>query len=149
MKVILLQDIEKLGKKFEVKEVADGFAKNHLLPKKMVQPATKNALIWAQTQREIAAKNEEKELIEIQKKVSALDGREFVMEVKTGEKDQLFESVNSSKIAELLKENGIDADKKQIDLKEPIKELGDWRVKINFPHNLEAEIKITVAAEPE
>jgi large subunit ribosomal protein L9 len=55
MKVILLQDIEKLGKKFEVKEVADGFAKNHLLPKKMVQPATKNALIWAQTQREIAA----------------------------------------------------------------------------------------------
>jgi large subunit ribosomal protein L9 len=149
MKVILLQDIEKLGKKFEVKEVADGFAKNHLLPKKMVQPATKNALIWAQTQREIAAKSEEKELIEIQKKVSALDGREFVMEVKTGEKDQLFESVNSSKIAELLKENGIDADKKQIDLKEPIKELGDWRVKINFPHNLEAEIKITVAAEPE
>lgn len=149
MKVILLQDIEKLGKKFEVKEVADGFAKNHLLPKKMVQPATKNALIWAQTQREIAAKNEEKELIEIQKKVSALDGREFVMKVKTGEKDQLFESVNSSKIAELLKENGIDADKKQIDLKEPIKELGDWRVKINFPHNLEAEIKITVAAEPE
>jgi len=149
MKVILLQDIEKLGKKFEVKEVADGFAKNHLLPKKMVQPATKNALIWAQTQREIAAKSEEKELIEIQKKVSALDGREFVMEVKTGEKDQLFESVNSSKIAELLKENGIDADKKQIDLKEPIKELGDWQVKINFPHNLEAEIKITVAAEPE
>ena len=149
MKVILLQDIEKLGKKFEVKEVADGFAKNHLLPKKMVHPATKNALIWAQTQREIAAKSEEKELIEIQKKVSALDGREFVMEVKTGEKDQLFESVNSSKIAELLKENGIDADKKQIDLKEPIKELGDWQVKINFPHNLEAEIKITVAAEPE
>lgn len=149
MKVILLQDVEKLGKKFEVKEVADGFAKNHLFPKKMAQPATKNALVWAQTQREIAAKNEEKELIEIQKKVSALDGREFVMKVKTGEKDQLFESVNSSKIAELLKENGIDADKKQIDLKEPIKELGDWRVKINFPHNLEAEIKITVTAEPE
>jgi len=149
MKVILLQDIEKLGKKFEVKEVADGFAKNHLFPKKMAQPATKNALIWAQTQREIAAKNEEKELIEIQKKVSAIDGREFVMKVKTGEKDQLFESVNSSKIAELLNENGIDVDKKQVDLDEPIKELGDWRVKINFPHNLEAEIKITVAAEPE
>lgn len=149
MKVILLQDVEKLGKKFEVKEVADGFAKNHLFPKKIAQPATKNALIWAQTQREIAAKNEEKELIEIQKKVSAIDGREFVMKVKTGEKGQLFESVNSSKIAELLNENGIDVDKKQVDLDEPIKELGDWRVKINFPHNLEAEIKITVAAEPE
>ncbi len=149
MKVILLQDVEKLGKKFEVKEVADGFAKNHLFPKKMAQPATKNALVWAQTQREIAAKNEEKELIEIQKKVSALDGREFVLEIKTGEKDQLFESINASKVAELLKENGVDVDKKQVDLKDPIKELGDWRVKINFPHNLEAEIKITVAAEPE
>ncbi len=149
MKVILLQDIEKLGKKFEAKEVADGFAKNHLLPKNMVQIATKNALIWAQTQREIAAKNAEKELQEVQAKAAALDGREFAAEVKVGEKDQLFESITAAKVAEILKEDGLDIDKKQIILKEPIKELGDHAIKIAFPHNLEAEIKLTVNAKAE
>ena len=149
MKVILLQDIEKLGKKFEVKEVADGFAKNHLLPKKMVQIATKNALIWAQTQREIAGKAIEKELQEIQAKAGALDGREITIEVKVGEQNQLFESIGGQKIAEAIKESGFDIDKKQIDLKEPIKELGDYQIKVNFPHNLEAEIKLTVTGRSE
>ncbi len=147
MKVILLQDIEKLGNKFEVKDVADGFAKNHLLPKKMAQIATKNALIWAQTQREIAAKATENELQEIQAKAGALDGREFAMEVKVGEQNQLFESITSQKIAEKLKEDDFNIDKKQITLKDPIKELGEHQIKINFPHNLEAEIKLVVSAE--
>ena len=147
MKVILLQDIEKLGSKFEVKDVADGFAKNHLLPKKMVQIATKNALIWAQTQREIADKATENELQEIQAKAGALDGREFAMEVKVGKQNQLFESITSQKIAEKLKEDNFNIDKKQIILKDPIKELGEHQIKINFPHNLEAEIKLVVSAE--
>lgn len=149
MKVILLQDIEKLGKKFEVKEVADGFAKNHLLPKKIVQIATKNALIWAQTQREITTKIAEKELQEFQAKATALDGREFAAEVKVGEKNQLFESITAAKIAGILKADGLDIDKKQIILKEPIKELGDHEIKIALPHNLEAEIKLTVNAKTE
>jgi large subunit ribosomal protein L9 len=149
MKVILLQDIEKTGKKFEVKDVADGFAKNHLFPKKLAQPATKNALIWAQTQREIAAKATEKELQEMQAKAGSLDGREFSLTVKVGDQNQLFESINSQKIAEVLKEQNFDIDKKQIELKEPIKDLGEYKVKINFPHNLEAEIKLIVAAENE
>jgi len=150
MKVILLQDVEKLGKKFEVKEVADGFAKNHLFPKKMAQPATKKRFgLGANPARNRRQERRKGVKLRFRKKVSALDGREFVLEIKTGEKDQLFESINASKVAELLKENGVDVDKKQVDLKDPIKELGDWRVKINFPHNLEAEIKITVAAEPE
>ncbi len=147
MKVILLQDIEKVGKKFEVKDVADGFAKNHLFPKKMAQIATKNALVWAQTQREIAAKATEKELAEIQAKAGALDGQEISISVKVGDQDQLFESITAQKITETLKESGSDIDKKQINLKEPIKELGEYPIKISFPHNLEAEIKLIVNAK--
>ena len=147
MKVILLQDIDKVGKKFEVKEVADGFAKNHLFPKKLAQPATKNALIFAETQREIAAKITEKELQETQAKASAMDGQEVIITVNVGEKNQLFESVTAQKIAEKMKEDGLEIDKKQIILKEPFKELGEYPVKISFPHNLEAEIKVTIAAE--
>lgn len=149
MKVILLQDIEKVGKKFEIKDVADGFAKNHLFPKKLAQIATENAVAWAKTQQEIAAKTTEKELAETQAKASSMDGQEIAMEVKIGEKDQLFESITVAKIAEKLKENKFEIDKKQIKLDEPIKELGEYKIKINFPHNLEAEIKLIVSAAPE
>lgn len=147
MKVVLLQDIDKVGKKFEIKEVADGFAKNHLFPKKMAQIATENALAWAETQREIAAKTIEKELQEMQAKASSIDGQEIAINVSVGEQNQLFESITAQKIADKLKEIGFELDKKQISLEEPIKELGEYPVKINFPHNLEAEIKVTIAAE--
>ncbi len=147
MKVILLQDIEKVGKKFEMEEVADGYARNFLFPKKLAQPATKNAQLWAATQREIAEKQTEKELSQIQAKASALDGQEVAIAVNVGEKEQLFESVTAQKIADKLKESGFEVDKKQIDLKEPIKDLGEFPVKVNFPHNLEAEIKLIISAE--
>jgi len=147
MKVILLQDIDKVGKKFEVKNVADGFAKNSLFPKKLAQLATENALAWAETQREIAAKITEKELAEIQAKASQMDGQEINITVSVGDKNQLFESITAQKIADKLKENGFEIDKKQIALKEPLKEIGEYPVKLNFPHNLEAEIKVIIAAE--
>jgi large subunit ribosomal protein L9 len=147
MKVILLQDVDKVGKKFEVKDVADGFAKNHLFPKKLAQVATKNAVIFAETQREIAKKQTEKELAEMQAKASSIDGREITVMVKVGDQNQLFESVNAQKIAERLKEEGIELDKKQIELKKPIDELGEFPVKINLPHNLEAEIKVIVTPQ--
>lgn len=149
MKVILLQDIENIGKKYEVKNVADGYAKNFLFPKKMAQAATENATKWAETQREIHAKVVEKELQEMQAKASALDGQEITMNVKVGDQNQLFESITAAKIAERLKEANFDIDKKQISLKEPIKELGEYQVDIEFPHNLEAEIKLIVAAQAE
>lgn len=144
MRVILLQDIDKIGKKFEIKDVADGYARNFLFPKKLAQPATKNALIWAKTQREIWAKQTEEELKIIQQQASALDGQEIAIEVKTGDQGQLFESISAQKIAERMKELGFKVDKKQIELEEPVKELGEFPIKIKFAHNLEAEIKLLV-----
>jgi len=147
MRVILLQDIDKLGKKYEIKEVADGYARNFLIPKGLAKPATKENLKWLETQKEIEIKKAEEELKKVQEIASAVDDQEIIIPVKVGEQDQIFESITAQKIAEKLKELGFDIKKTQIDLIEPIKELGEFPVKIKFEHNLEAEIKIIVVEE--
>ena len=147
MRVILLQDVENLGKKYDVKEVKDGYARNFLIPTGLAKPATEEALIWLETQKEIEAKKAEEELKKIQEIASAVDDQEIIIPVKVGEQDQLFESLTSQKISEKLKELGFDIKKSQIDLVEPIKELGEFPVKIKFEHNLEAEIKVIVTKE--
>ena len=149
MRVILLKDIDKLGKKYEVKEVKNGYARNFLIPKGMAKQATKKTLKWAETQKESEARKDEEELKKIQGFASSVDGLEVVIPVKIGEKEQLFESITSQKILEKLKEQGFKIKRAQIDLPEPIKELGEFPVKIHFKHNLEAEIKIIVVEEKE
>jgi large subunit ribosomal protein L9 len=147
MRVILLQDVEKLGKKYDIKEVKNGYARNFLIPKGLAKPATKEAMKWLETQKEIEAKKAEEELKKIQDQASAIDGQEVVIPVKVGENGQLFESITTQKISEKLKEMGFEIKKTQIDLTEPIKQLGEFPVKIKFEHNLEAEIKVIVIEE--
>jgi len=147
MRVILLQDIENLGKKYEVKEVADGYARNFLIPKDLAKPATEENLKWLETQKEIEAKKAEEELKKVQEQASAIDGEELIIPVKIGEDGQLFESITSQKIYDKLRELGFNIKKNQIDLIEPIKELGEWPLKIKFEHNLEAEIRVIIVEE--
>jgi len=147
MRVILLKDIEKLGKKYDVKEVADGHARNFLIPRGLARPATEESLKWLKAQKEIEAKKAEGELKKIQEVASAIEGQEIVIPVKIGKEGELFESITFQKIYEKLKELGFEVRKNQIDLKEPIKEIGEFPVKIKFEHNLEAEIKVVVIEE--
>jgi len=147
MRVILLQDIDKLGKKYDIKEVADGYARNFLFPKGLAKPATKEALKWLEIQKEIEEKKAEEELKKVQSLATAIDGQEITIPIKIGEEGQLFESVTAQKIFEKLKENGFEIKKNQIVLDKPIKELGEFPIKIKFEHNLEAEIKVIVAEE--
>lgn len=149
MKVILLKDVERIGKKFEVKKVKDGYARNFLIPQGLAKLATKNALIWLETQKEIGEKKAEEGLKKIQEITSAVDDQEIIISVKLGEQSQLFESITAQKISEKLKEAGFDVKKTQINLPEPIKELGEFPVKIKFEHNLEAEIKVIIIREEE
>jgi large subunit ribosomal protein L9 len=147
MRVILLQNIEKLGKKYEVKEIKDGYARNFLIPKNLAKPATKQALKWVKIQKEIEEKKAEEELKRVQELASSIDGQEVALSVKIGEKGELYESITAQKIYEKLKELGFNIKKNQIILAEPIKELGEFPVKIKFNHNLEAEIKVIVTEE--
>jgi large subunit ribosomal protein L9 len=147
MKVILLQNVEDLGKKYEVKDVKDGYARNFLFPEKLAKPATEEALKWLQDQKEVIAQEAEEDLKKSQELASKIDGVEVNVSVKVGDEGQLFESINSQKIAEAIKEMGFEVKKSQIELSSPIKELGEFPISIKLDHNLEAEIKLIVAAE--
>lgn len=147
MKVILLQDIEKLGKRYEIKEVKNGYARNFLIPQGLVRIATDKALEWLKIQKEAEEKKAEQALKTTQEVASTLDGQEVIISVKVGEDGQLFESINVQKIFDELKKMGFNIKKNQIDLAEPIKELGEFPVKIKFDHNLEPEITIVVSEE--
>ncbi len=145
MKVILIQNVDSLGSKYDVKNVSAGYARNYLIPNNLAKPATKEALKWLEAQSETIQKKQEQDLKKTQEVISKIDGREFNFSVKVGSKGQLFESITEQKIKDVLKEEiGIDLTKKQIKLKENIKEIGEFPVKLSFDHNLEANIKIIV-----
>lgn len=149
MKVVLLQDVEDLGKKYEIREVADGYARNFLIPHGFVRPATKEAIEWAKNQKDIMDQEAEEELERIGNTASGMDGLEVEIPVKVGEQGQLFEKINAQKIAARLKEMGYDVKKSQVELTEDIEELGEFDAKVKFEHNLEAQIKVIVVGEPE
>lgn len=147
MKVILLQDIENLGKKYEIKEVKPGYARNFLIPNNLVKLANKKAQEWLEKEKEVMNVKIEEELKEAQNLASQIDGLELNISVKVGEKDELFESVGVLKISESLKSMGFNVKKSQIDLKNPIKKTGEFPVKVNLDHNLEVEIRVIVSGD--
>ncbi len=147
MKVILLKDIEKLGKKGEVKEVADGFARNYLFSKKLAELASEASLKRLAQEKEVMAKKAEADLQATELLVSQLDGQEIEITAKTDEGGKLYGALTPVKIAKVLKEKGFNVSKNQIKVTEPIKESGEHEIALEFPHGLEATIKIIVTEE--
>ncbi len=147
MQVILIKDIEKLGKKYEVKEISSGYARNYLIPKKLVVQATDKLLKWAETGRKGQEQKAEEKLKKISNSVSEIDGLEVEILVKVGEDGQLFEKINQQKISDALKKLGYEIKKTQIELEEPLQEIGEFPVKLKFQDNLEGEIKIIIGEE--
>ena len=149
MRIILLEDIDNIGKKYDVKVVKDGYARNFLIPKNLVKVADKETLDWLKSKLGIEQIKAEEELKEISKLASKIDGLEVDIPVKIGDKGQFFEKINPQKISLVLQEMGYDIKKDQIKLKEEIKELGEFSATIKFAHNLETEIKIIVTEKKE
>ena len=147
MRIILLQDVENVGKKYEIKDVKDGYARNLLIPKGLAKLATKEVLERAEKQKETERQKIEEELKGIQQIASSIDEFEVIISVKVGEEQQLFEKINTQKISDKLKELGFNIKKEQIDLAEPIEELGEFPVKVKFEHNLESEIRVIITEE--
>ncbi len=147
MRVILLKSIENLGEKGDVKEVANGYARNFLLPNNLVKPATKKALEELKKQKELVAQKAEQELKGIELFVSQVDGQEIEIPMKLKEDGKIYGSITPFKISQALKKKGFDIKKAQVILKEPVKKLGEYPVTINFDHGLEAEAKVIVSEE--
>jgi large subunit ribosomal protein L9 len=144
MKIILLKDVPGTGKKNEIKEVSPGFARNFLIPKGLAVVADNDSLKKLELKKKADSENAAKELKETEVIVSKIDGQEIEINVKTGDEGQLFESINKQKISEHLKEMGFNVNKEDVVLETPIKEVGEFPVKLRFAHNLEAEIKIII-----
>lgn len=147
MKVILLQDVENIGKKNDIKNVADGYARNFLLPKKLAIIATEQAIEDLEKQKESEAQQAEIELKKTEETVAQIDGLEFEIIEKIDESGKLYGSINELRIAKILKDKGFAIKKKQIKIPQPIKDLGEFPVTILFDHGLEAEIKLIVMEE--
>ncbi len=147
MQVILLKDVEKLGKKGEIKKVADGYARNFLIPKNLAVLATKNEIAKLEEQKKIEAQQAEEELVRFQEVASQIDGLELEIPVKIAEEGKLFGAVTAVQIAEGLATKGFAINKEQIKLEQPIKETGEYEAIVEFPHNLEVKIKVIVVEE--
>src|SRR4030042_519780 len=147
MKVILIKNVEKLGKKFDVKEVAHGFTTIVLCPRALAKPVTEAALKELKTEKEKAELAAELDLKKTEEMVAALDGQEIEIQAKIGDDGNLFGSITTLKLLKALEARGFDIKKKQIKLEEPIKETGEHEVTLELDHGLEARIKVVVTEE--
>lgn len=145
MKVILLEDVKTLGKKGEIVNVSDGYARNMILPKKLGLEATSKNL----NDLKLKKKNEERiaqENLEAAQALAAqVEAGKVELSIKTGEGGRTFGSVSSKEIAEAVKEQmGLEVDKKKIQVKEPIKSLGVHLVSVKLHPKVTAELKVHV-----
>ncbi len=147
MQVILEQDVPNLGKKGELKDVARGYARNHLLPRGLAVEATPQRLReWQQRQEKEEALNRELEE-KAREQAVKLSQKELTFKMSAGEGGRLFGSVTAADIADQLAREGFEADKKKIELSEQIKSVGNYTVEVRLHPGIKAEILVRVEAE--
>ncbi len=147
MRIVLREDIENVGRRGEIIKVADGFARNFLLPKGKALLATEGNLktIEREKRRHVVRQAKEKE--EAEAVVRRLAGVSCTVVRKVGENDTLYGSVTSADIAEYLAREGITVDKRRILLDEPIKSLGIYTIPVRLHPEVSAEVKVWVVKE--
>jgi len=144
MKVIFLQDVPNVAKADEIKEVADGYGRNFLIPKKLALLANPQAIRQTETRDKIKGQINA-ELIEL---ASQLEGKEVSLKAKAGAKDRLYGSITSADIAtELNNTTGLEIDKRKIELDEPIRQLGSYEIAIRLGRDIVPKIRVTVTEE--
>ena len=144
MKVILLQDVKKQGKKDQIINVSDGYAQNYLIKNGLAVQATETSKKRLEKELDIRKKEEEANIEECKKIAEQLKKTEITIKVKTGEQDKVFGTVSSKQICEELKKKGFDIDKKKICVTYPIDSLGTHTVKVQLHKKVEGEVKVTL-----
>jgi len=147
MELILREDVEKLGRRGEVVKVADGFARNYLLPRGLGMPVTIANKAMIEKERRAHEARLAKEKSEFESLAARIGGLRFVAPRKVGENDGLYGSVTSSDIAEFLKAKGIEIDKRKVLLDDAIKALGEHEVRIRLHPEVQASLRLLVTKE--
>jgi large subunit ribosomal protein L9 len=147
MQIILQEDVDKLGNRGELVEVAEGYARNFLLPRKLGLEATAGNLKRLERMRAHFAKKEATEKDAAQKQGEQLAAVSLEFTRKAGENDQLFGSVTSLDVAEALAGKGFEIDRKKIALAEPIKVMGEYEVPVKLHREVIVNVKVAVKKE--
>ena len=144
MKVVLLKDIKGTGKTGEIKEVADGYANNFLLKNGLAKKADNTAINESKGKSIANDYHKEQERLAALKLKEVVDKVHVTLEIKCGENGKVFGSVTSKEISEALHKQGVELDKKKIDLKEPIKSIGNYRITAKIYPNISANFDLSV-----
>jgi large subunit ribosomal protein L9 len=147
MEIILQEDIEKLGARGDVVAVAEGYARNYLLPRKLAVEALPGNVKRLEKIRGVLAKRSSTERDQAQKQAEQLNLAEVKLTRKAGENGQLFGSVTSADLADALAAQGFELDKRRISLDEPIKAVGEYAITAKLLQNVTATFKVVVARE--
>jgi large subunit ribosomal protein L9 len=149
MKVVLMQDVPKLGTKFQVVEVSDGYARNYLIPRGLAQPANPALLKEIEKRGQWERQKEQREIERAQTLAQKLNNLIVEISVPAGEGGRLYHIVSAHEIVRRLKEqHGIEIDRDQILLDEPLRSLGVHSVSVRLHRQVRATIKVNIVAAP-
>jgi large subunit ribosomal protein L9 len=146
IEVILKEHVEHLGRRGEIVKVADGYARNYLLPRKLALAVTDQNKRLIERERARAEAREAEEVMEAQALASRLSALEIAIARRVGENEVLYGSVTSADIAEALAERGLPIDRRKIHLTEPLKALGEHTVPVKLHREVTAQVKVQVVA---
>lgn len=148
MKVMLTKDVENVGRAGDIKEVADGYGRNFLLPRRLAVVAQGGVEMEAKRLREQAAKREAKERDDAQALADEIGNKTVVVRLKVGAEDKAFGSVTSEDIATALKaQHQVEIDRRKIEIKEPIRSLGEHQVALRLHKDVDAQINLIVTSD--
>jgi len=147
MEIILREHVENVGKRGEIVKVADGFARNYLLPRKLALPATDANKKHVERERKITEARESEEKGQAEALAARLAALDIAITRRVGDTEQLYGSVTGADIADFLKAKGFDIDKRKIILPEPIKAIGDHDVPLKLHREVTVPLKVRVVKE--
>lgn len=148
MKVVLLRDVPNLGRAGEVKEVADGYARNYLIPKGLASPANEGLIRHATEIRQAAEQRRARQLTSAREMADRLHGATVTIRARAGQGDRLYGSITSQQIAEAIAQQlGVEIDRRRIELDAPIRILGTHPVKVRLGPEISAQVQVVVERE--
>ncbi len=148
MKVMLTKDVDNVGQAGDVKEVADGYGRNYLIPRRLAVLAGKGAEAEAKRLRDAAARKEAKERDEARDLAELIDDKTVVVRLKVGAEDRVFGAITNEDIANALRlQHQVEVDRRKIDLRDPLKQLGEHQVSLRLHRDVTAHINLIITQD--
>jgi large subunit ribosomal protein L9 len=148
LKIMLTKDVENVGRAGEIKDVSDGYGRNFLIPRKLAIVAGRGAEAEARRIQDAAARREAKERDEARELAEEIDNKTVVVRLKVGAEDKVFGAITNEDIAKAVKQqHQVEVDRRRIDLKEPLKQLGEHQVTLRLHKDIEAHINLIITRD--